>query len=125
MPFSGWRNAAPEAISACRDLTRQGQVAAEQGKWESAERLFEQATAACPENPDAQRGHAEALWRRGQQQQALSVLDGAVRAAPDDASLHLMVAEMSYAAGDMSAGAHAVREAIELDPSLPAAWRLR
>ncbi len=113
------------SLATSRHLSQQGVAAAEHGQWDRAESFLSQAVQACPGNPDARRSLAEALWNRGAGREALGQLEKVSRMAPDDASLHARIAEMQLALGQADAAVQNAERAIDLDPKLAAAWRVR
>ncbi|HYW78036.1 MAG TPA: tetratricopeptide repeat protein, partial [Thermoguttaceae bacterium] len=76
-----------KSLATCRQLSRQGISAAEQGKCDDAERLLAKAVKSCPIDPEARRHYAETLWQRGAQLEAIAQLEEATRLAGDDAML--------------------------------------
>jgi len=125
--MSWWNRHAPvpAALANCRDLSQKGLLAAERGDWHTAETNFKLAIEHCDTDAEARRCLAEALWRRNQPQEAIAQLVAATRRAPQDAALHLRLAEMNFAAGSLNDASHEVREALDLDPRLAAGWTLR
>ena len=89
----------PQSLTDCRRLSQQGVIALERGEQPKAETLLAQAVAACPVDAEARRHYAEALWRRGAQQEAIAQLEEAGRLAGEDASLWARLAEMHLASG--------------------------
>jgi tetratricopeptide (TPR) repeat protein len=94
----------------------------ERGQWDRAETILSQAVRACPDNPDARRGYAEALWNRGGQQDAISQLGQALRSHPEEATLHVRMAEMRLATGSVDAAEESAARAIRLGPKLAQGW---
>jgi tetratricopeptide (TPR) repeat protein len=121
----GRRGPAAEKAAACRDLSRQGISAMEMGQWQRAELLLQQALEASPEDADAHRYLAEALWHRGDAQNALAEMAAATRSRPADATLAVRAGEMELATGDRDKALVHAEQAIRLDPRLAAAWTLR
>jgi tetratricopeptide (TPR) repeat protein len=121
----GRRGAAQEKLAAARELSRQGVAALERSDWQHAESLLQQAVEAAPDDADARRHLAEALWHRGAADAAILQITEALRLEPDDAALLVRSGEMSMTLGDHNkALAHAER-AIQLDAKSAGAWALR
>jgi len=108
-----------------RQFCQQGVSAIERGQWERAEELLAQAVKTCPFDPDARRHYAEALWHRGQREQAVRELEEASRLAVDDATLHVLLAEKRLAIGDIELARQSAQHAIDLEPNLAGAWAVR
>ncbi len=121
----GRRSPAPEKVAACRELSRQGAAAMESGDWQRAESLLEEALAASPDDVEAHRYLAEALWHRGATEEALSQMATASRLRPTDARLPVRAGEMLLARGARAAALAHAEQAIGLDPQLATAWALR
>jgi predicted Zn-dependent protease len=121
----GRRGQSAEVESTARELSRQGVAALEAGQPQQAEELLKKSLAASPNDATAHRYMAEALWRRGASEEALSQIAEAIRLDPTSAALAVRAGEMSLA-GSLrdDAGAYAER-AIRLDPKLANAWALR
>jgi tetratricopeptide (TPR) repeat protein len=109
-------------LAASRQLAEQGAAAMERGQWDRAETLLSQAVRACPDNPDARRGYAEALWNRGGRQDAVSQLGEAVRSHPEEATLHVRMAEMRLATGSADTAQESAARAVRLAPKLAEGW---
>ena len=121
----GRRGTVPEAVAACRELSRQGAAAIEGGQWERAESLLRQAVEASPNDSEPHRYLAEALWHRGAADEALAQIEEAVKLDPSDASLIVRAGEMSQAVGETGRALACAEQAIRLDPKLASAWGLR
>ncbi len=76
----------------------------------------------CPSNPDAHRHYAETLWHRGQRPAAIAELADALSKDPEDANLHVRMAEMRLAMGETESALKTAEHAIDLDPKLASAW---
>jgi tetratricopeptide (TPR) repeat protein len=121
----GRRGKSDTALSAARELSRQGVAAWDAGQVQQAEDLLKRSLAASPDDASAHRYMAEVLWRRGAGEVALSQIAEAIRLEPTDAAMAARAGEMSLASGRRDiAFAHAER-AIHLDPKLSSAWALR
>jgi len=115
----------PKQLATCRRLSQLGVAAIERGKWDEAEKLLARAIETCPADPEARRHYAEALWRRGARREAVSQLEEAARLADGDAALHVRIADMRLAMGQMEPARRQAEQALDLDPKLSAAWGIR
>jgi tetratricopeptide (TPR) repeat protein len=116
---------APQSLVDCRRLAQQGVAALERGQQPSAETLLAKAVAACPVDAEARRHYAEALWRRGARQEAMTQLQEAVRLNGEDATLWARLAEMHLACGQLDDARQDAERAIDLDSRLPKARTVR
>ncbi len=121
----GQGGAVPASLAASRQLSRQGVAALERRQLDQAESLLAQAVQSCPVDVDARRNYAEALWHRGQRQQAIGQLEEAIKLAGDDASLQVRMAEMQLAAGRIHLARQHAEQALDFDPKNSAAWAVR
>jgi tetratricopeptide (TPR) repeat protein len=112
-------------VLSCRQLTQRGISAIDRGDWPKAEALLAQAVKTCPVDCEARRLYAEALWQRGAGQQAIEQLEEAMRLSTDDPGLLVRSGEMRLAMGQLDPAFAAAAQAMDLDPALAAAWRLR
>lgn len=119
------REPAGEKLAACRELSQQGIRALENGRNEEAERLLHSAVETCPGDIEARRSYAEALWRRGQLDQAASQMIEATKQTANDDSLLVRCGEMCLATGRLAQATDAATRAIDINPSSAPAWRLR
>ncbi len=119
------RGPSAEQVSAGRELSRQGVAALESGQPQQAEELLKKSLSASPEDASAHRYMAEALWRRGAGDEAISQMADAVRLEPKDAALAVRAGEMSLATGRREIAADYAERAIRLEPKLSSAWALR
>jgi len=119
------QKAVSESVATCRQLVQQGLAALDHGKTKEAEGLLDEAVEACPENAEARRHHAEALWRCGIRDAAIEQLTEAARLDPDNAAIQLRLAEMYWAEGHAQEARQFVETALDLDPKLAKAWALR
>ena len=76
---AGWgrRPSVPGAIAECRQLSRLGHEAIEQGEWVRGEDLLRKAIAANPADSEAPRQLAEVLWRQGERSAAIRQMETA------------------------------------------------
>lgn len=113
------------SLASSRQLSQQGVSAIERGQWDKAETLLAEAVEACPANPDARRSYAEALWNRGSREAALVQLTEVGRIAPEDATIHVRLAEMRLAVEQHAQAMESARRAIDLDPKSASAWAVQ
>ncbi len=121
----GRGGAVPESLAASRQLSRRGVAALERSRWDEAEKLLGRAVKSCPEDPDARRHYAEALWQRGARAEAIAQLDDALKLAPGDGALLVRMAEMQLQSGRIAPARKYAEDAIDLDPKLVPAWVVR
>ncbi len=121
----GRRAREAEAVATGREMCRQGAAAIQTGNWEDAEKLLRQGLDALPEDPELRRQLAEACWRRGAANEAMSHMSAAVRLDSDNAALLVRSGEMALASGAKDAALERAEQAIRLDPHLASAWALR
>lgn len=115
----------PRSLVASRDLAQRGITAIEQQNWSSAETLLSQAVDVCSACPEARRYYAEALWHKGDINGAFAQLETAVELAPQDATLHVRLAEMKLARSLLAEARAEADRAIDLDPHLASGWVVR
>ena len=115
----------PASVVACRELSQRGISAMERRDWTNAELLLAKAVESCPEDVEARRHHAEALWFRGQHQQAVGQLAEAIRLSGDDPTLWVRWGEMQLALGQLDPGLQGAQTALDLDPGIARGWALR
>jgi tetratricopeptide (TPR) repeat protein len=122
-----WRSLqpVPPSVAAGRRLTRQGVAAMEVDRWDEAEELLREAVEKSPEDPEAQKYLAEALWRRGMQSEAMQHMAIAAKFDRHDATTAVRAGEMLLATGDARSAISQADRAVRLDKSLAAAWTLR
>ncbi|NLF07416.1 MAG: tetratricopeptide repeat protein, partial [Pirellulaceae bacterium] len=121
-----WREGpVSRSLADSRRLSQRGVAALEQGRLESAENLLAQAVAACPEDAEARRHHAEAVWRRGDKAAAIAHMQEALKLVDEDASMWQRLAEMYLADGRAELARDCAEKAMDLDPKLPGAWAAR
>lgn len=97
----------------------------ELNRWDEAEELFATAVEKSPDDPEARRYLAEALWRRGAADQALEHISMAARLDADDASTAVRAGEMLLEAGASERAIAQANRAVRLDTNLASAWTLR
>lgn len=115
----------PRSLVISRQLTQQGLSALDRNDWRRAEPLLAQAVETFPQDAEARRHYATALWQAGRRREALLQITEALELAPDDSTLLSRAAEMRLAAGDSAEAAELVDRALDVDPRNPAVWRLR
>lgn len=113
------------SLAASRQFSQQGVAAMERRQWQEAEGLLLKAVEACPSDPDARRHYAQALWHRGARRSAVAQLEEAGKLAAEDASLHVLIAQMRLAMGDVPRARQSAQRAVSLDPKLSSAWAVR
>jgi tetratricopeptide (TPR) repeat protein len=114
-----------ESIAAARRLSLQGIDAQQRGHWDRAETLFAAAILKCPSDERARWGYAEALWRRGAFDQAISHMEEAVRLSGHDPERLVRLGQMYRARGDWQRAVELAERAIAANSQLAAAWALR
>ncbi len=123
--LSGGHGAVPENVANCRALSQQAQGAMARSDWAEAQKLLEPAILTCPENADARRLYAEALWQQGANSEAVEQIEAAIALADDDGSLSSRAGEMYFALAQFDEAEAKADRAIHLGPRLPAGWALR
>lgn len=122
-----WRSLhpVPPSVAAGRRLARQGVAAMEMDQWNEAESLFAAAVEKSPDDPEARRYLAEALWRRGAATEALEHISTAATLDKSDATTAVRAGEMLLEAGEAQRAIRQADRAVRLDNTLAAAWTLR
>lgn len=123
--FRGWEGPVPRSLVLSRQLSQQGQTALERRNWQRAEQLLAQAVKTFPQDAEARRHFAEALWQGGKQTEALDQMRQAMRLAPDDPQLLVRATEMRLIHGDAAEAARLVEHALDVDPKNARVWALR
>lgn len=113
------------SVATCRQLSTQGINALERGELERAESLLSQAVQTCPADIDARRHFAEALWRRGQRERAVTQLEEAQKINDQDPAVVIRSGEMYLELGRLLEARRVAQRAVELDPQSAPAWLLR
>ncbi len=121
----GRRSKSEAGLQAARELSRQGVAALETGHAQQAEDLLNKALQASPEDASTHRYMAEAYWRRGARQEALSQIAESIRLEPSNAGFCVRAGEMSLASGMYDLALGQAERAIRLDPKHASAWALR
>jgi Tfp pilus assembly protein PilF len=119
------KQAAPDAVAACRQLSRESVAAMERGDGPRAQSLLEEAVSASPSDVDARRQLAEVLWQAGSRQEAVVHMEAAVRLDPRHAPTLVRSGEMLLALGSADKALVRAERAMALDSTLPSAWALR
>lgn len=114
-----------DSLVTSRQLCQRGISAIERADWPAAESIMEQAVDACPNDWEAHRYYAEALWRQDKQDRALKEMDAAMRLAADNPAIRIRAAEMRLARGELPLAQQHAQEALDLNPSLAKAWFIR
>lgn len=115
----------PRALATSRQLSLQGVAAMEREDWPEAERILAQAIRACPADVDARRYYAQVLWQRGLREKAVIQVEEANRLGKEDPALYVLVAQMRLAMGQEQLARQSADRAIDLDPNLAEAWKVR
>lgn len=123
--FPGRDGPVPRSLIISRQLTQQGLSALDRNDWHRAEPLLAQAVDVFPQDAEARRHYATALWQSGQRAEALRQITKALELMPDDPTLLSRAAEMRLAVGETAAAADLVDRALDVDPRNAALWRLR
>lgn len=121
----GWDGPVSHSLATSRQLSQQGLAAMERNQWQQAESLLAQSVKACPDDGDARRHYAEALWHRGAKKEAIAQLLEASQHAPEDAGLRVRIAEMQLDLGHIDMAYRTSQLALDLDPRAAAAWAVR
>jgi tetratricopeptide (TPR) repeat protein len=114
-----------KSLATSRQYSQQGVAAIEAGRWVEAQDVLAKAVKSCPTDPEARRHHAEALWHIGQRAKAVGELEEAIAMVGDDVSLHVRLAEMRLAMGQLEPAAREAEAALDLDPKSAAPWAAR
>jgi len=114
-----------EQITTCRSLSREGVSAMEQGDWQRARELLDQAVTTNPTDVDARRQLAEVLWKNGEQNNGRVHMEAAVRLEPQHAQTTVRAGEMLLETGAVELALARAQTAIALEPTLADAWALR
>lgn len=95
---------------------RSATLAANQGRWEEAERLWQRVHATDPNQPQALFSLGVHAFRRGRLAEARELLQAAHRAAPRDPPILLSLAVVLRELGDATGELRALDAALALDP---------
>lgn len=117
--------AVPAEVAACRHYAHLSIVALDRGDVERAERLASQAVESYPQDAQARRTLAEALWRRGKATAAIEQIGAARKLAPHDPTLLVQLGEMYLALDQWEAARELAADALDADPDSSRAWLLR
>ncbi len=121
----GYGGPKSRSVQTSRQLSQQGASALYRQDWQTAESFFARAVEACPQDVDARRHYAEALWHRGVREEAITQLAEATKTSPEDPRLWDRLAEFHLMAGQLPEARHDAETAIDLDPRSPDAWMVR
>ena len=113
-----------ESISAARELALQGLDAQQKGRDELAEQCFASADARCPQDERARCCYAEALWKRGAQEEAVQHMEEAVKLAGSDPERRVELGKMYLARGQVHQAGVQADKAIAAKGDSAAAWAL-
>jgi tetratricopeptide (TPR) repeat protein len=112
-------------LAKSREYSQEGIAALEQGRSESAEELLAKAVHTCPENTDARRHYAEALWNRGRRNDAIAELQKTIELLPQDAGLRVRMSQMRLATRQISQAQAEIDAALDMEPQRGDAWAMR
>ena len=121
----GQQGPVSQPVAEARQLSQRGLSAMEQGDTATAESLLSQAVKVCPDDLDARRHYAEALWVRGERELAVQHLQQALAKSPDDAAIAVRVGEMQLALGKLEEARREANQVLDLNPNDGGAWALR
>jgi tetratricopeptide (TPR) repeat protein len=116
--------ASDEAIAAARQLSLQGIDAQQHGRWEQAELAYASACEKCPRDERARFGYAEALWQRGDQEEAVAQMEEAVRLSGHDPERMVQLGNMYLALQRLDQAQAQADRAIGANRQLAGAWAL-
>src|SRR4051812_36708240 len=119
------REPVAKPVAEARQLSQRGLSAMERGDYASAETLLGDAVKTCPQDLDARRQYAEALWQRNDREQALEQVVKALLQSPDDAQLAIRAGEMQLAMGRLDDARRMADQVLDQNPAEPRAWTLR
>lgn len=117
--------ASDESIGAARQLSLQAMDARQKGHWDQAEQFYAAAITRCPQDERARCGYAEALWRRGDQTEAVAHMEEAVKLSGNDPERLVELGKMYLALGETRGAATQAERAIAANRQLAGAWALR
>jgi tetratricopeptide (TPR) repeat protein len=121
----GQREPVSKPVAEARQLSQRGLSAMERGDYASAETLLSDAVKVCPQDLDARRQYAEALWQRGERELALEHAVKALLQSPDDLQLAVRAGEMQLAMGRLDDARHMADQVLDQNPAEARAWALR
>jgi len=113
------------ALAKCREYSQEGIIALEQRRWATAEKLLAKAVQSCPDDPEARRHYAEALWNRGRRDEAIDQLHKAVTLLPQDTALRVRMSQMRLDLGQIPQAQANVEAALDMEPTRGSAWAMR
>ena len=117
------RNRGPSTTS--RQLSQQGASALYRQDWQTAESFFARAVEACPQDVDARRHYAEALWHRGARRGSDHATGRSNQDIARGSAVVGPVGGVSLDGGPIAQAHHDAETAIDLDPRSPDAWMVR
>lgn len=107
-----------------RELTRKGVIAMESGQWIEAEKLLAKAVKKAPEDAEARRHYAEALWKRGEKEEAIRQLDHGIQCGGDHEQ-HARLAQMYLETNQINKATRHADRSIDLQPEQSVGWAVR
>lgn len=102
-------------------ILEQALVARRQGNWPVAQRLYEAATSAAPDNPQIHHNLALCLYARGQHGGAFEHAERATRGAPQLAPAWVLRAKIERDLNQVESAAHSLNEALNVNAAQPQA----
>ncbi len=120
----GRRRSQGDAIEA-REMTRLGQEAMIQDRWQEAETRLQHAVELCPHDVAARRHYAQSLWQLERKDEAIEHLRQAVQMSGGDPNWNVELGEMLLEMGEVDEAEEFAMAALDVDPELAAAWELR
>ena len=123
--FAGLRGPVPETLAASRRLSEDGRESLDRGDNAKAEQVLAQAVKTCPADSDAHRYYAESLWRKGAQAEAITEIEEAIKLNPENAELHVRLAQMQLDRGNFDKSRQSSDAALTINAKLPSAWAVQ
>ncbi|QDV65515.1 tetratricopeptide repeat protein [Crateriforma conspicua] len=108
-----------------RKLSREGQRWMYDGNWDAAEAKFAAALNVSDDDDRAHWGLAEALWQRGEYEEALQHMEQAVRLSADDPMLLSRLGRMDLELGRLDAADRRCEQALAANRNSAENWVLR
>ncbi|MGQ9914212.1 MAG: tetratricopeptide repeat protein [Thermogutta sp.] len=112
-------------LEVSRQLTQEANFALERGDLQEADRLLVQALRQCKTDAEARALYGEVLWRLEKREAAIQQLKWAVEQAPDQAPIHLRLAEKYLALGHAELARQHAEAAIRISPKSSASWLMQ
>lgn len=119
------RQPVAENMLSSRQISMRGIDASQRGRWDEAEAAFRSAIERCPDYDRAHAGYAEALWQRGERDQAIAHQQRAVQLSGGDPEMTTRLGRMHLEQGEHAVAEHRAEQALRGNKELAVAWRLR